>query len=299
MATILSLSAHGFELGLLPQLGGSIAWLNWRPREGSQVPLLRPSDADAIASGNPSNLACFPLVPFANRIARSQFSFNGREYRLPINRPPEPLAIHGFGFQAAWRVGEQDASTVRLHHVHQSQKSPFRYRAEQLFRLRPGRVSIEISVTHEGAEPMPYGIGLHPWFPRPSDTWLALSATTVFAPDDTLLPRGPEPVSGTRDFKSGRRAEDAVPLNGCFAGWDGKASVHWPHQKYGIDIITDQSFRAAHLFLPADRRVLCIEPVSHVPNVHNHPEWAEFGDLQVLEGGSSMRGRMTLQPMIL
>jgi hypothetical protein len=29
------------------------------------IPLLRPSDAEAIASKNPSRLAGFPLVPFA------------------------------------------------------------------------------------------------------------------------------------------------------------------------------------------------------------------------------------------
>jgi hypothetical protein len=57
------------QLGVLPELGGSIAWLNWKRPDGRTVPLLRQSDAVAIDSGNPSNLACFPLVPFANRIA--------------------------------------------------------------------------------------------------------------------------------------------------------------------------------------------------------------------------------------
>ena len=71
MADVVTLAAHGFDLGLLPELGGSVAWLNWTGPDRRAVPLLRPSNAEAIASKNPSRLACFPLVPFANRIADS------------------------------------------------------------------------------------------------------------------------------------------------------------------------------------------------------------------------------------
>src|SRR4051794_19551931 len=102
MADVVTLAAHGFDLGLLPELGGSVAWLNWTGPDRRAVPLLRPSDADAIASGNPSRLACFPLVPFANRIAGSRFVFGGRQHRLPEHPPPDPLASPGLGFQAAW-----------------------------------------------------------------------------------------------------------------------------------------------------------------------------------------------------
>src|SRR5690349_14162210 len=172
MADVVTLAAHGFDLGLLPELGGSVAWLNWTGPDRRAVPLLRSSDADAIASGNPSRLACFPLVPFANRIAGSRFSFAGQEHRLPANRPPDPIAIHGFGFQAPWAVEAVGESAIRLTHAHCTPGSPFRYRAEQTFRLEPGCVRIELAVTHEGAEPMPYGIGLHPWLPRPPGTSL-------------------------------------------------------------------------------------------------------------------------------
>jgi aldose 1-epimerase len=299
MTSLVTLSAHGFTLGLLPELGGSVAWLSWQAPDGRKRPLLRPSDATAIASANPSNLACFPLVPFANRIAGSRFPFRGREHVLPVNRPPDPTAIHGFGFQAPWRVEAIDEATVRLHHEHRTPGSPFRYRAEQVFRLRPGAVSIAIAVTHDGADEMPYGIGLHPWFPRPPETWLTLSATTVFAPDETLLPRAPEPVAAEADFSAGRRADDAVPLNGCFAGWDGRAAIRWPREGHGIDLAADPAFRAAQLFLPDDRAVLCVEPVSHVPNVHNHPEWAEFGGLHVLGPGATLGGGMTIRPVAL
>lgn len=187
MPAPVTLSAYDLDLGLLPELGGSIAWLNWKRPDGRTVPLLRQSDAVAIASGNPSNLACFPLVPFANRIAGSRFTFAGREYRLTPNRLPDPLVIHGFGFQARWWVEESDEHTVRLKHENREAGSAFRYRAEQTFRLEPGCVRIALAVTHEGKNIMPYGIGLHPWLPRPPGTRLQFSATHVFPPDAALL----------------------------------------------------------------------------------------------------------------
>jgi aldose 1-epimerase len=299
MADVVSLSAHGFDLGLLPELGGSVAWLNWTGPDGRMVSLLRPSDADAIASKNPSRLACFPLVPFANRIAGSRFSFAGREHQLPANRPPDPMAIHGFGFQAPWAAEATDEAAFRLTHTHRTPGSPFRYRAEQVFRLEPGCVHIELAVTHEGAEAMPYGIGLHPWLPRPPDTCLQFTATHLFVPDETKLPRGPDAVSPAVNFTLPRRAAEAAPLDACFAGWTGQAAVRWLEERYGVNIGADDAFRALHVFIPDDRPVLCVEPVSHVPNVHNRPDWAEFGPLHTLEQGETLQGGMTIRPVAM
>src|SRR5918998_1145521 len=191
MMDVVSLSAHGFDLGLVPELGGSIARLNWQAPDGRSLPLLRPSDAAALASRNPSRLACFPLVPFVNRIEGSRFSFAGRQYRLTANRPPDPMAIHGFGFQAAWSVEAINHQSVRLAHEHQPPDGPFCYRAEQIVWLEPLCARIALAVTHQGKEPMPYGIGLHPWLLRAPDTELQFSADHVFVPDSSALPRRP------------------------------------------------------------------------------------------------------------
>jgi aldose 1-epimerase len=299
MTDVVTLSAHGFDLEILPALGGSVAWLNWTGPDGRTVPLLRPSDADAIASKNPSRLACFPLVPFANRIAGSRFVFAGREHRLPVNRPPDPMAIHGFGFQAPWAVETVGEDAIRLTHAHRTPGSPFRYRAEQVFRLEPGRARIALAVTHEGADPMPYGIGLHPWLPRPPDTRLQFAAMHVFIPDESRLPQAPEPVGPAVNFALPRCAAEVAPLDACFAGWNGQADVRWPEKNCGVMISADGAFCALHLFVPDDRPVLCVEPVSHVPNVHNRPDWAAFGPLHTLQQGESLRGGMAIRPVAL
>jgi aldose 1-epimerase len=296
---LVSLSAGGFALELVPELGGSIASLSWDAPDGHSVSLLRPAQASDLASRNPSRLACFPLVPFANRIEGSRFAFAGREYRLAPNRPPDPMAIHGYGFQAAWRVEGMDSRSIRLAHEHRPPHGPFCYWAEQTIRLGPTDARIELAVTHEGEEPMPYGIGLHPWLPRPPDTQLQFSAEHVFIPDETLLPRAPEAVGADTGFATSRAVSEVVPLDACFAGWSRRAVVLWPTTGYGVEISASGAFCAVHVFAPKDRAVLCIEPVSHVPNVHNRPEWQSFAPLHTLKQDHTLRGEMMIRPVVI
>jgi aldose 1-epimerase len=121
----------------------------------------------------------------------------------------------------------------------------------------------------------------------------------VFFPDETKLPRGPEPVAPEIDFAASRRAAEAAPFDACFARWDRQAAVRWPERRCGVDISAEGAFCAMHLFIPEDREVLCPEPVSHVPNVHNRPEWRAFGPVHVLQHGQTLRGRMTIRPVLL
>ena len=87
-----ALTAGPMEVGLAPEIGGSVAWCRWRG-----IDLMRPlSDADA-ASGNVLGVACFPMVPYANRIAGNAFAFEGKAWRFEANNPPERLNVHGMG----------------------------------------------------------------------------------------------------------------------------------------------------------------------------------------------------------
>ena len=83
-----------FRLVLDPQHGGIVR--RWDLGDAGQVlPLFRPMADGATA---PLDAACFPLVPWCNRIGEAAFVFEGRSYALRRNFPPEPHAIHGEGF---------------------------------------------------------------------------------------------------------------------------------------------------------------------------------------------------------
>jgi aldose 1-epimerase len=63
--------------------GGAIREFSWRDR-----PIFRPAPRGAGA--DPFDLGCFPMVPYANRIAYGRFSFGGHAVRAPSNRQDEP-----------------------------------------------------------------------------------------------------------------------------------------------------------------------------------------------------------------
>ena len=92
-----TLRAGRLALEVLPAAGGSIARFDHLGDKGRQ-PLLRGTDkhyADVLES------ACFPLVPYANRIRGGSFQCDGREVRLSTNLPGDASPLHGQGWRAA------------------------------------------------------------------------------------------------------------------------------------------------------------------------------------------------------
>ena len=104
----MKLAAHDWSLELLPNLGGAIGALR---HEGRDV--LRPAPKgtlDVLAT------SCFPLVPYANRIANGRFEFDGQTHRLPLNFGDHPHSLHGLGWQAEWTVTEAGAALAESSH---------------------------------------------------------------------------------------------------------------------------------------------------------------------------------------
>jgi len=289
-----------FRLGFLP-FGGAITRLEWcRPDGAGYAHLLRPSDQSALESGNPSYLGCFPMVPFANRMAFSQFEFDNRVIGVPANRPPGPHAIHGFSSREEWVVGKNDETTLRLETRHADiHNNGFDYAAWQEFRVRDGFLEWELGVQHLGQGAMPYGIGLHPWFYATEDVEIEFIAEGCFNTDDDMLPVAATVVDLSRDFSAPRVARRHRGLDCHYSGWDGAARILWPEAGMVLSLGASTTLRNMQLYLPRDGGAVCLEPVSHVPNVHNRVDFKEFGDVLVLAKGQNLIGTVTLAPELL
>src|SRR5215831_9266065 len=110
MSASVTLRRGDWTLALCPDVGGALAALTHRAE-----PVLRASRADVSA---PLDTACFPLVPYANRIANGRFSYRGRSWQLPKNFGAHPHALHGVGWLSQWRMLERDSAAVVLEHRH-------------------------------------------------------------------------------------------------------------------------------------------------------------------------------------
>ncbi|MGC7965286.1 hypothetical protein ACP3WC_24145, partial [Salmonella enterica] len=62
------LARGDWQVRVLPALGGALASASWRGQ-----PVLRPSAEEALQQGLVRRSACYPLLPFSNRIADAAF----------------------------------------------------------------------------------------------------------------------------------------------------------------------------------------------------------------------------------
>ena len=176
-----TLRAGELELMVDAARGGSI--MAFRDRG---FDLMRPWDG---VSDDPRSFASFPLVPFSGRVDHARFRFGGTTYDLAANFPPEPHAIHGDGWTSPWELVAATATSAELELVHDGPGDVLRYRATQIFWLYPDRLEIAMSVTNRGPEPMPFGLGHHPYFGDRDQARLSAEVGGVWLPDDLNLPQ--------------------------------------------------------------------------------------------------------------
>ncbi|MGN7439554.1 aldose 1-epimerase [Pseudomonas lactis] len=264
------------HLVLAPAIGGSL--VNWTVRATGQ-PLLRHSDAQAINTGLPGKLGCYPLAPWSNRIAQGGFDNPDGWLALAANSLTDPLPIHGSAWQQAWQVVSHTTQEVVLE---LECDTPFAYHARQRVRLNNGELNIQLCVTHLAEQPAWHGLGLHPYLPRRPGTRLQARAGQVWMSDAAKLPTGLAPVPENWDFRQLKGLPEGLVDNG-FCGWDGHCLIEQPELGYRLEC---QASGADYflLYCPPGLDFFCIEPVSHPVNAHHLPGRP---GLKLLEQGQS------------
>lgn len=260
--TLLSLRAGRLAVDLAPEAGGSVA----RFAIEDVGDLLRPASDAALASGTGKDTACYPLVPFSNRIANGHLAFGDEVMPLKTNWPGVRHPMHGDGWAAAWQVLHHERTRAELVHLHERGAGgtgwPFRYRARQTFALDESSLTIGFSIENLEDRAVPAGLGLHPFFVRDADTELACRLSGVWRTDPEVLPLQRLPVPPEWDFSRSRRVE-GMGLDHCFDGWDGEATVTWPQRGLRLVLSATEAFRHLVIYVPDGQRYFCVEPVSH------------------------------------
>ncbi len=280
---------------MAPAVGGSITCYRWV--DGARtIPWLRPTaDAD-LATGNADRLACFPLVPFSNRIRAGRFPFRGRAIQLPLNRRPQPHAVHGHGWQAAWNVVERTAGTLAIEYEHPADAWPFAYRALQTFALTEAELRVELAIENRGRETMPVGLGLHPFFPRTPRCRLSARVGAMWATDGAVMPTAlvdADPRLGSDDGMP----IDETALDNVFAGWHRHATIVWPEHRARLSIDADTPLDFLVVYAPSGRDFFCVEPASHCTDAFNLAAQgrADTG-LLTLETGAALSATVRFRP---
>lgn len=276
---------HGVARCLvLPDLGGSLGgW--WVAGQA----MLRPADAAAIASGDPTRLSGFPLVPYSNRIADARFDWHGQSIALQPNRPDEPHALHGMGWQRPWQVTEQSEASAVLQLDHAADAFwPWSLQAEQRITLGEDRLTIDLSALNLADQPVPLAIGHHPYFPR-DDARVALAAETVWLADARNLPASCAAPSGPLDLSDGPAIAN-LEIDNCYGGVNWPVRVTWPDRILTIDC--SENLPCAVVYANSGADALCIEPVGHFSDALNRPDAALA--MPIIAPGARFSARIVL-----
>ena len=287
MATdeLVTIAAGNLRLQLSPSIGGAISGFTW---DGSR-PILRESHSPLEKA---VDAASFPLVPYVNRIRGGRFSFRGHEVRIAPNMAGDPSPLHGQGWINRWSIEWARERQAALRFRHEPGEWPWLYDAWQGFELDEGGLTIKLECQNLAEEPMPCGLGQHPYFPCGPETRLDTEVTHVWTIDEHVLPVEKVPAEGRFDLRD--RLVCGQDLDHGFGGWGGLAWTGDPDWPYELHLSSpDAEF--FQLYSPPAGGIFVAEPVTHANAALNAPEneWPELG-MRVLDPGEAMGLTMRL-----
>jgi aldose 1-epimerase len=254
------LTASGVEAIIDLAVGGRLASFRIDDHE-----LLRTEGVGPIQYGS------YPMAPYAGRIREGRFSFEGREYMLPITH--ETHAIHGTVLDRRWSVVGEPTAMIAEIETDLGPDWPFRGRARQRFGLSPDALTFELAV--EADEAMPASIGWHPWFLRRA--FGAEGAVTVDLDAEWMFVRDAAGITTPELIPT-----PPEPWDDCFAGVRRSPVLRWP----GFLELTVESPCPFWVVYTVPEDAVCVEPQTAPPNALN-------GTATIVEPGRPLVATMT------
>ena len=297
VANALTINDGVAEAVIVPELGAGLAAYDLVGPSG-RTHLFRPRHEAWRA--RPFDLALNLLVPWSNRISGGGFPFNGQFHSLAPNLPGEPFPIHGNGFSSPWLVGRATAEGADLSLLSEG-PGPFRYEARASYSLHAGALAMRLSVRNLAPEPLPFGLGFHPWIVRSAGTLLKARAGRVVIETHDHLPAGEAPLASRADWDFAvPRALPSGWINNAFLGWDGRATVLWADRSLELEIEADPPLSTYILYSPSDQAgFFCFEPVTHPVDAHNLPGGPEANGLTILAPEETLSAACRFCPRLL
>ena len=249
------------QLGILPETGASLSYLKYKGTD-----LLRSCPFDEKEA---NQSALFPMMPYASFIKDGHFPYFGIVRNVEKNSPFSKYPMHGDIWRSSLKIEDQAEHSVCLSYRHTKDKNfPFSYSAKVEYQLNGNVLKIVETLQNESNLPMPFGMGIHPFFKREANTKIAFEAPKIwFRGDDPILGH-PYTAPQNLDFKEAR----PIPANGAnlsFGSWNSRATIMYPSKDIAIDILADNTFRHLILYAPKGKDFFCLEPVTNTPDAFN------------------------------
>jgi len=284
------LNAGPFVAEWAPQVGGAMTRFD-HLSGGERTPLMRRAP-DRFERA--LDAAMFPLVPFSNRIRGGRFTCGGREIALQPNMAGDPSPLHGQGWVSPWEVERVEDDAAELVFNHRAGEWPWDYEARQSVRLTRAGLEVRLTCRNLSSEPMPCGLGLHPYFPCDASTLIDTAVEAAWTIDAQVLPVERVPAEGR--YSLARRTVCGQGLDNGFEGWSGEARIVWPAHRLALRIASPDAHRF-QLYSPAAGGMFVAEPVQNANCALNAPQadWPALG-IRLLAHGETAAMLAVFEP---
>ena len=263
-----------WQIGILPETGASIAYGRIK-RDRQIFDFFRPTPESGYK--NPSTCACFPLIPWSNRLRDGHFRFQGTDYQLEKNGK-DGTAMHGVARNYPWRVDSFTATRLAVRFDSRDYDNinfPFRFSAHLDFILDDERFSIVTWLKNEDSQQMPGGFGLHPYFVRSLDgttdpVQLMIPCQEYFKLENALPSAGPIPVEPRVDFQTARPLGEES-IDDCLTSRIDRQPVrfHYEGSSTQIALHIESIFQNIVLYVPPEKPFFAVEPVTNANDGFN------------------------------
>lgn len=280
------------------------------PGQGANLLSLRFGEQEWLEGcSTPEHLTANPwsrsslLFPFPNRLRDGRYEWRGKTYQFPTNDTQRDNALHGFTPMAVLPFAvieitlEADHAAVLLRYAYPGDREsyPFPFHIDFRVTLRDGgRVDFDLRMKNTGTQPIPAGLGYHPYFrvgEKVNDYELELPAVKMIGVDQRMIPNGK--VYDYDTYASAQTMGVEV-LDNCFRLEERSGRVRtavtgeygrlefW--QEAGPD-----GFPYLQVFTHPDRTSLALEPMTCNVDAFNNQQ-----GLVVLDPGEDFGGRFGL-----
>jgi aldose 1-epimerase len=275
------------------------------------------ADPEFFGSGKPTRTGVPILFPFPNRIRDGRFTWEGKEYRLPLNDPAGKNAIHGFPVRKPWGVvaqgADSDSAWVTAEFVGSKDAPesaalwPADYVLRVTYRMRASALLVEAEVTNPDRVSLPFGLGYHPYFrvpllagDAPEHYWVESSAREMWELEDGVPTGKRLGPPAAKDLTQGKRFPE-LTLDDLFTDLETpsssapgtlcwRAGLRQPEKNLEVQVLTSPSFRELVLFTPPHRQAVALEPYTCATDAINMQQRNIDAGLLVLQAGQSWSG---------
>ena len=161
------------------------------------------------------------LAPWVNRVRNGNYSFEGRNFQMPINESELGNAIHGFLARMPMKVSEKKCTNeyaevaFKYDYNGDFKGYPFPFLFTLTYRLSTlGVFSVHFNCRNTGENNMPFACGWHPYFTiancELSQLEIKFNPTLKYISDAQMIPMAEEIVSFTKPVRFSETTLDNV-----------------------------------------------------------------------------------------